>query len=476
MSKVAQNYFKSLLVKNKKLIILYTFILFVIFPIPALMGDYAALDSGRLYYQMIMIALVIVLPIISFKFNTNKKSVDTYYSLPISRKELFLCHYLAPIVAVYLPMLLIYIIGAMIWWNRCIDSEGMSFIMTIISFVEMMLINLAQYSLSTWAVNKANSFLDSALIALGYAVAPYAVFLAVEMFVNSQLVSTGIGLKEYILVILDLFSPVWVSSSMVFNDQNFGMFNNDGILWILFHFLMVGVFAYLAFQVFKKRKGEDAEQITNNFWTYPFLIHVASICIVSYFNLLDTSLVDLIIYISLSFIIFMIMNFIANRSVKFNWQLIVRYAVIVVLFTGFRYVSQQTYFFGINQQHVKLDHVENIVVEVSYGKEIDEGYEEYRGEKVIDLAIATEKDWNYVEQVQYLQDIAAEKFKNNEYYSYTGQYYNVFVTYNLEGEKYYGEYSNRETRHYSLDENDLKNILKEISFELVYSDAKHLID
>ena len=61
--------------------------------------------------ENIMTIAVMVLPVMSFRFNVNKKSVDTYYSLPISKKELYIVHYLAPLAALIVPMLVMFLLA-----------------------------------------------------------------------------------------------------------------------------------------------------------------------------------------------------------------------------------------------------------------------------------------------------------------------------------------------------------------------------
>ena len=478
MSETAKIYFKSLLLKNKKLIALYTFVLFIIYPLAVIVGGSNFDGMGIYWYQNIMTIAVMVLPVMSFRFNVNKKSVDTYYSLPISKKELYIVHYLAPLAALIVPMFVMFLLATALGlalYPAEIIKQGL--VNRILSFIVLILINTAQYSLNTWAVNKANSFLDSALIVLGYTAAPYLVYVAVQIFVSDQMVWTGLEMAFNLRIILQIFSPIWVGFSSVnqYNLGGKGIVGHEDIFWAVFQIILGAVLAYLAYRQFCKRKGEDAEQMTTDFWTYPFLIHLASICIVSFFDLLNSDVIIMIIYISLSFVIFMIMNFIAKRSFAFDWHLVARYAVIVALFTGFRLVSKETYFFGINKQHVNMDNVDVVFITINRLDETtspsgDHSYKEAMDTKKIEMDSASIKEEKFVEAIQELQDIAAEEFKEGVYNTYD---WNGAVSRRRE---YYIQVEYRDilpngheatiaSRHYSFQESKVKNIIGEFDFE-----------
>ena len=119
MYKTVTNYYLSILKRQKKLLFLYTVIGFVAFPMVALIST--NYDGGRgiyeysiLMYAIFMGACALIMPIVINKFMLNKRSVDTYFSLPISRKHLFDVHFFAGLTCIYVPLLLNYLIGILL--------------------------------------------------------------------------------------------------------------------------------------------------------------------------------------------------------------------------------------------------------------------------------------------------------------------------------------------------------------------------
>ena len=82
-------------------------------------------------------------------------------------------------------------------------------------------------------------------------------------------------------IMLNFLSPFTILNDFVssFNDfiRTYTTALEYNLLWIAYEALIIVGFYFWAVNVFKKRKGEDSEQVSNDFFTYPLVVNLSSV-------------------------------------------------------------------------------------------------------------------------------------------------------------------------------------------------------
>lgn len=424
MSKTVSNYFKSIIKRQKKLLFLYTIIGFVAFPMVSLISNNYDLGQGVFEYSILinmifMVIGVMLIPLAMYYFSLNKKSTDTYYALPISRKDLFNVHFFAGLAYIYIPLLINYLLGTLILTIRYGLHRFALFAFFI--FLCEIVITTAIYSINTLIVNKANNLIDAILLIVGYTALPYILIMSAMSF-DSMFV---VGYSEHLIEFwkwFDFVSPLTVlirlSNASYALERIYTTDFNFNFLWIIYEAVIATGFYILGLSVFKKRKGEDSEQVTKDFFTYPLLLNLISIALVFVVTLGVT--VDIIYTITIfiiSFIIYLILQFTARRSVKITSDLLIKYFVLLISFNLFTFICNETYYFGINLIKPNLNDYS-----VMYIRYYD--YDDKKGEDhyaLIDLNNMDESKTVLAENLLTFQEKAAELKKDN-FYSWNNSY------------------------------------------------------
>ena len=389
MNKTTKHYFINLFKRKKKILALYTFICFMAYPfleiasIIANESTYQLIEITRICFTLSLITLGLfaaVLPIFTFKFSHTKKHVDTYFAIPMNRNHLFKAHFIAPILGACIPLLINYLIGGIIvvFFEASISQYFELLALLLLAFVIFAVI----YSVNTFFVLNTNNVLDSVIVTAGIAILPLIFSSAVNWFIDSQIIDTGmIEIYEYTDSIIKVLLPytgfVLIEDALV-SMYNYFTINFKNIEWfyIIYYAIMGIVFYFLSKITFKKKKGENAEQLSTSFVTYPLLINVGLLSLILLFNIAQMDIIEAILVIIGLFVAYVIAQAIANRSMAINMKMILKFVVLLVTINGFNYISRQTEFFGINRQ--VIDYTKYDIIEIQYYPyyEDDENWED----------------------------------------------------------------------------------------------------
>ena len=427
MNKTTKHYFTNLFKRKTKLLALYTAVCFFAYPFLEIASLFANRDASDLveitktsFYLALFVLGILsaVLPIFTFKFSHTKKHVDTYFSIPINRNHLFKSHFIAPILGACIPILINYLIGGLILvifkGNVIVYFELFALLLLVFA---MFVVN---YCVNTFFVLNSNNVLDSSIIVGTIAILPLIFIGAIDAFISSQIVYTGMfDAGSIIDRCFRLLSPYLGFTEIAHGidvltyysdlNVNFGYIN---WMYVVYYFVIGFVFYFLSKKVFKKKKGENAEQLTNAFVTYPLMINVGIISLVLMFNIIQMDLIGAILMIIVLFVIYVIAQAIANRSMAINKKMILKFVLLVVIVNGFNYVSRKTEFFGINRQvidYTKYDEVQIHYYSYSekYGEDIEE--KEYSYTIVVDNI--NEEEMKIFDLIKQFQEIRSVMFR-----------------------------------------------------------------
>lgn len=480
------NYLKYLLKRNKRILAIYAAICFTASTMVVLISQnnsaffFRDVSSQVLTnFAFMFIVIGYLAPLIAFHFNFNKKQLDTLYSLPMTRKTLFNTHYIAGLMAILILPSINILLGMIALIIRCGVVSKTQVISFFIAYITLCTVMVLIYSFNTWIVNKVNNLVDAILIEFAYAMLPYIIFACILFFIQSHVVGYASTVEFLTYDLFKWFTP-WLLMSFPNNYfwnlyevtgvgpyleafLNYEWFS-EGLGLLLYCVGTSGVFYWLSLKAFTKRKAEMSEQHTKDFFTYPLIINILAVLMISWFNPLNQDFVLTIIYIIVSFVLFMIMQLIASRSTKLTNRMFIKYGVIIGSVTVLNLVANESYFFGLNKMNMNLryDKYGNISDYSDYRymvAEVRGKSDQIRNFDVV-LSEATSEELAYLKELMNLQNLYAEKMKNheikaNQLINYDDGTVKIWLRY------YLGDNTNSESRavYYNFEESEIPQIL-----------------
>ena len=316
-----KNYFKYLL-KSKKYFVVIVFLIEFVLTIGSI-GSYRTYNSFNdqaLILYIVSAVVAFVLPLIVFSYVHNKKAVDTYFSLGISRKEMLstgIIFCLAISFLSYFFSLLVFIIGLLIKGT----STELAF---LLSTIPVALINyLALIVFNSFIYLLANSVFDGIVILAAYSFLPLAFYIIVSCFQSTFIIGVDI-VTNYICKYLVYLSPLFMTFFSPYALKNLfvkevGTYYFDVNFWTMsvVNALYLIVFAYLLYKVYIDRDVERSGDYSNSFFAYPFIIGIytalsllfIACCLNSYW-----SFYEIILLYVLIFVLYIAANFIYKRK------------------------------------------------------------------------------------------------------------------------------------------------------------------
>lgn len=425
MNKTTQKYFINLFKRKKRILALYTFIVFMAYPFLLITnlitndgeGFINITETMLILCELVLAALAIILPLFTFKFAFVKKNVDTYFAIPLNRDHLFNAHFIAPILGTILPILASYLLGGLF----LIPDSGIDgYLILLLILLLVFIIFIVIYSMNTFIILKCNNIIDASIITAAIGIVPLMLYAALETFLRSQVFNNG--MLDSIIhkgpqLIVDLFSPyrglVLVNEYVKFRGNNIQLETLDVVLFM--YYVVIGILLIIeAKKSFKFKKGEDAEQLTTHYLTYPLLTNLGLISLILNFNFTDYDITEMVIILIALFVAYMIIHAIAMRSFKINMKMILKFIILIVVVNVFNIVSKETEFFGINRNVIDYKQFEEVKFDLQfYNYENDESTS-------YNVTINTKETLTKEEQelFEYIKEIQKEKsiaYKNGDY-------------------------------------------------------------
>ncbi len=375
MTEISKNYYFSILKRQRKLLLFYTLLLFVAFPLVMIVGTRSVewrelIGTCLIFYMVLMYIAAMVVPLFTYRFNLNKRSVDTYYALPISRKGMYDVHFFAGLTCIYAPAILNMIIGLLLGALRS-GLQGVA-VYHIVGILVGMIITGAVYAINTVIVNKSNTLVDAAILTAAYFLLPFLMYLVLQRFFAVQEVGFTVGLVDFDFV-LALTSPLYLLVNLT---ERFGYACRSGIMEMNWFHTLYALFILIAgyrwgASIYQKRRGEDSEQITRDFFTYPLIVNVSSVILLTTASVYDYDLVTIIMFIVITLILYLIMHFVSRRSMKITPSLVIKYLVILIAFNALEIIGLKTAFFGINAYTPDLSAYDRVEINADlYGENV----------------------------------------------------------------------------------------------------------
>lgn len=340
------------LFKSKKSLCVVICVIYALGFLTTIISPYDSLDRAGVALITISVILgifsLIIVPIM-LSYVHNKKAVDSYFSLPVSRKEMIITTELFMNTIVLIPFIILSIIALFIGLaNNTSIQVGWYFLYILIGIIGV----IAFIAFESAVYLEANSPVDGIILMGAYLLMPLFVMLAINTFQDSLI----IGMKP---IDTDfVFKYVSLPSSIIYSEIKIAnvIYCIDCVIDYSFIPFIVCVVTHsiAAFIGLKKnfvlRKVERAETISNNFFSYPFVINIyTAILIFSYAtNVVKGEAEDYVFALFSLFVTYMIANFIYQRKIKIVLKKVIFFICVTAITVGFTFVAYKTKGFGLS--------------------------------------------------------------------------------------------------------------------------------
>lgn len=367
-----KTYFNFLL-RSRKTTIIFICVLYALLYATGYMGaDTNSYVTALGFSTVTAFILATILVPIMFSYVHNKKAIDSYFSIPISRKEQLVTTLVFIVSLVLLPLFATTIISLIT--NVLLDKLYLNaylyyVIIMIVAITTLVIFNTALYL-------QANSLFDGIVMIGAYLVLPGFLYLCLSIM--SEVFVYGFEFVNY-SSLFEIISIVYSSICMlsesvscfingIFEDANIINF----VICILWHLLI----SFILLKIdYINRKVERAETISNKLTSYPLLICIYTFMMlfINSCMLYENSLEEYLIFLFILFVMFTIANCVYKRKIKIEIKDVIFYVVSCAVTICIGIVALRTYGFGIAKKYEKNPENVGYMMYYSY---YDEFYED----------------------------------------------------------------------------------------------------
>ena len=329
------NKYLKYLFQNKKI----AWIFFLVMYMAVSLSSFITYSSGTYQFSLrcsfiLSILMTFVLPIFLFSFVHRKRSCDLYFSLPVKRKELLCTTIVFSFFIIFGYYLITTCISTILCFSRMHILFGnllINIVFVAFSILVLLLINSTIYLF-------ANNILDGVIMLLAYLFIPVAVVCLLDTICNILLISfvDEINLWTYLCPASMAINNGFYLMCNVVKSTDYAMSYIEPFSFFQMFLLVIYacVSMYLLKKHFIERKTERAEQISDTFLSYPFIINYYLLISLFYlgFTITHEGLSDvyIIAYLFLYFV-YIIALFIYKRKIRFYWKNTLYYIIVMII-------------------------------------------------------------------------------------------------------------------------------------------------
>ena len=353
--KINGAYLRFLLKRNTRFMVLTGIAMTVLFPILAFTnylidGDYNAFvfTTGRVFILLLLVLSIFIVPFLLFSYLNSKKNLDVYHALPIKRRDLYFTTLLAAFAIILIPYTLVYLVGNIYYFSVI---PNVDVILLIKQYYFSVALTLSIVTPILFAMMNTGTGVDGLLYGLLLHIIPSILYGAYVTFGSAVLLGFSVADPSLFLLYA---SPIWAIFELTFNTTR--IFPNPiliSLYWIAFGLITSWIVLYY----YQIRRSEKAEEPFTNKWFFPvissFFTFIVQFFLYSAFITLSGRGLDfrtLIFPFFLTFVMYLILDVIANRGFKHLVRGIINFAIIGALslstftfgtlFDGFGYITR----------------------------------------------------------------------------------------------------------------------------------------
>lgn len=282
-------------------------------------------------FPVVLIMLLIpVTVILRFWLFRNSKDIDLYYSLPISRRKLYLSQLLFGVLQLILTWTVMYLLSLFLFSaltdGYFFETKLFMIYLVILGFIVIL------YAITQFFFLQGNTIVDGIVF-----IALFHVFLLFISAFLTHSIFRQIGIYDAFMI-----NPFYALSIYVEHFLHYAVPNRPGVLWFsertyiqslintLVYFALGVLFVWLSYTFIHKEKTEHIGRISHSLFGYRLLVPLTILFATAsiYFPRSNTSLIGVTMIVAAGFIGF----FIYRRSVKIKW--IDVFSIIIPMLLG----------------------------------------------------------------------------------------------------------------------------------------------
>lgn len=333
-----KSYLKLLLKQHRAVLIFLLLMEATCSLMPAVNAD---IESGFIIGIMISILIAVVMPMMIFSYMHRKSSVDLYFALPVSRKQLLVTGILFSWITAFgcfaVSAVLVSVVGAAA--GAADVSAGSLFIKLAWSAYSLLVVILCVI----FVYSIANNIFDGFVLVCAYALLPVALLMPAVAFSNTMIAGDTLSFSYHLAGYL---SPLFMCLEGIMSGASLRI----AVLMLIF-----GIISCIGLRrEFIERKAERAQQISNGFFAYPLIIHIYAVFSIAFlvFSFWGQNYTGMyFLFYLVLFAIYIIATAVYKRSVRLSWKPILTFAVMLACCVGFAFAGWNTQGFGLAQRY-----------------------------------------------------------------------------------------------------------------------------
>mgnify|MGYP007069837099 FL=1 len=370
MSKRYFNY----LVKSNKHFLFFIALIDALAIILAFMHRTIDSPSNALYSICVITGILsFVIPSTLFKYVQNKKAVDSYFSINVSRQDMLHTTLIFSGLAICIPFTLgtfvVVLLGAKTGY---FIQVFLFLVMMVLSYLCLLVFNSCTYLLG-------NSAFDGVVMEYAYLFIPLVLYIVLSSFVDNCIYSYSTINDEW-------FARSSLTLSTIMNGSGLieGTYDTASLGYWLITAVLYFCIGYYGLRVhFIRRKVERAESISNDKLSYPFIILLYMVSLLFSVALSRNGVYSYVIYLMI-FVCYIVASFIYKRKIHISLKDIAVFVVTIVLALGVAWAADKTQGFGLSKaydhepEHVLINYNSRVTkYNLSGGEEKEKILQEY---------------------------------------------------------------------------------------------------
>lgn len=355
---MSKNYFIYQL-KEKRIAIIFFFVIYLAISLTSFLESDPYLihsfNTSIGFAYAMSILLTFVLPIALFGFVHNRRSTDVYFALPISRKQLGI----TSLVFMFLICFGYFFISSVIAYLLSRMQMPFGIFCGLLGISALSLFCLLCINSLFFLI--ANNFFDGIIMVGAYTAFPYMLYSVISGFYMDLV--AGANYISFHETFASYLSPLYLSVANFYNLIEIEATKVGVIRYIpsinAIYILCIVVYTLLAlyglYCSFVKRKSERAEQVSNSFFAYPFVIHSYALGILAIFAFGLVSSRNgyrgFILYYLLLLFIYVVALFVYKRKIQLTMKSLIFFSVGSLVTIGIALVGWKSRGFGLADQY-----------------------------------------------------------------------------------------------------------------------------
>lgn len=278
-------------------------------------GSEIVQDSCSAVVGAMMILLCFLVPVLNFSFKMSKRGVDAFYALPLKKEKLYFVKAMVGLLQVVVPYTIAYWAGFFVLLFRQGNPYVIGWYVPL--YFGELLFAVCLYGINVFLFTRANRTEDGVVFMLAYIMLGYFVVSLIEAFVPK-------GIPFYIAECFYTFGGQ-IRFEEIMGDLIRGYDAINITPWMFIYPIVLAAIAYfLLFFNLRYERGENAEQPSDSWFGYRFLIPAYLALAIA---MSDLDLLTLCVY----FLGGVTALVVYRRKIKFSWKYWLLLAVGIVV-------------------------------------------------------------------------------------------------------------------------------------------------